>query len=96
MVAIRLARAFTGKDQIVKLKGCYNGWSDHVVYDVRTVNTGTSFAVGVPDDTLKNTSAVMINDLEALEQRFIENEAKGGTAYFMSQLVKTQAAYLFS
>lgn len=83
MVAIRLARAFTGKDQIVKLKGCYNGWSDHVVYDVRTVNTGTSFAVGVPDDTLKNTSAVMINDLEALEQRFIENEAKGGTAAFL-------------
>lgn len=39
MVAIRLARAFTGKDQIVKLKGCYDGWSDHIVYDVRTVNT---------------------------------------------------------
>lgn len=83
MVAIRLARAFTGKDQIVKLKGCYDGWSDHIVYDVRTINTGTSFAVGIPADTLKNTSAVMINDLDALEQRFIENEAKGGTAAFI-------------
>lgn len=80
MVAIRLARAFTGKTQLVKLKGCYDGWSDHTVYDVRTVNTGKTFAVGVPDDTIKNTSAVMINDLEALEQRFLENEAKGGTA----------------
>lgn len=85
MVAIRLARAFTGKDQIVKLKGCYDGWSDHIVYDVRTVNTGTSFASGIPADTLKNTSAVMINDLEALEQRFIENEAKGGTAAFIME-----------
>lgn len=85
MVAIRLARAFTGKDHIVKLKGCYNGWSDHIVYDVRTVNTGTSFAVGVPADTLKNTSAVMINDLDALEQRFIENESKGGTAAFIME-----------
>ena len=85
MVAIRLARAFTGKDQIVKLKGCYDGWSDHIVYDVRTVNTKTSFGVGIPADTLKNTSAVMINDVNALEQRFIENEAKGGTAAFIME-----------
>ena len=85
MVAIRLARAFTGKDQIVKLKGCYDGWSDHIVYDVRTVNTGASFAVGIPSDTVKNTSAVMINDINALEQRFIENEAKGGTAAFIME-----------
>lgn len=85
MVAIRLARAFTGKDQIVKLKGCYDGWSDHVVYDVRTVNTKTDFASGIPADTLKNTSAVMINDIEALEQRFIENEAKGGTAALLME-----------
>ena len=80
MVALRLARAFTGKDKIVKLKGCYDGWSDHIVYDVRTVNTGSSFAVGIPADTLKNTSAVMINDIDALEQRFQENEKDGGTA----------------
>jgi glutamate-1-semialdehyde 2,1-aminomutase len=83
MVAIRLARAFTGKDRIVKLKGCYDGWSDHVVYDVRTVNTQEAFAVGIPNDTLRNTSAVMINDAEALERRFIENEKKGGTAAFI-------------
>lgn len=70
MVALRLARAFTGKDKIVKLKGCYDGWSDHIVYDVRTVNTGSSFAVGIPADTLKNTSAVMINDIDALEPAF--------------------------
>ncbi len=85
MVALRLARAFTGKDQIVKLKGCYDGWSDHIVYDVRTVNTKASFASGIPADTLKNTSAVMINDPEALERRFIENEAKGGTAAFIME-----------
>ncbi len=85
MVAIRLARAFTGRDQIVKLKGCYDGWSDHIVYDVRTVNTGTAFASGIPGDTLKNTSAVMINDIEALERRFVENEARGGTAAFIME-----------
>lgn len=83
MVALRLARAFTGKSQIVKLKGCYNGWSDHIVYDLRTLNTGRAFAVGIPDETLSNTSAVAINDPDALEQRFIENEQKGGTAAFI-------------
>ena len=82
-VAVRLARAFTGRDQLVKLKGCYNGWSDHVCYDVRTIDTKDSFAVGIPHDTIKNTSAVMINDVEALELRFRENEAKGGTAAFL-------------
>lgn len=52
---------------------------------MRTVNTGASFAVGIPSDTVKNTSAVMINDINALEQRFIENEAKGGTAAFIME-----------
>ncbi len=85
MVAIRLARAFTGKKQIVKLKGCYNGWSDHIVHDVRTIDTKNAFAIGVPDETLCNTSAVLINDIDALEQRFIENEAKGGTAGFIME-----------
>ena len=85
MVAIRLARAFTGKDQIVKVNGCYDGWSDPVVYDVRTLNTGTSFAVGIPKASLENTSSVVINDVEALERRFQENEAKGGTAAFIME-----------
>ena len=85
MVAIRVARAFTGKSEIIKINGCYHGWSDQLLYDMRAVNTGNMFAVGVPDDCLNHMCSVYPNDLEELEQRFIENEAKGGTAAFIME-----------
>lgn len=83
IVAIRLARAFTGKKYIVKLKGCYHGWSDQFVYDINAVGTKDAQAIGIPAGCLEYTQAVMVNDIDALERQFIENEKKGGTAAFI-------------
>lgn len=83
MAAIRAARAFTGKKYVVKLKGCYHGWSDQMVYDIRACGTKGSFASGIPEECYQYTQAVMVNDIEALEKQFIENEDKGGTAAFI-------------
>ncbi|MGI6117108.1 MAG: aspartate aminotransferase family protein [Bilifractor sp.] len=83
MAAIRAARAYTGKKYIIKLKGCYHGWSDQVVYDIRACNSRGDFAAGIPEECYKYTQAVMVNDADALEKLFIENESRGGTAAFL-------------
>ena len=85
MFAIRAARAYTGKKHIVKLKGNFHGNSDQLIYDMRYCGSKNSFSVGVPDECFKYISAVMVNDLEELEQRFIENEKDGGTACFIME-----------
>ena len=71
MVAIRVARAFTGKSEIIKINGCYHGWSDQLLYDMRAVNTGNMFAVGVPDDCLNHMCSVYPNDLEELDSALL-------------------------
>lgn len=85
MFAIRAARAYTGKKYIVKLKGNFHGNSDQLIYDMRYCGSKNSFAVGVPDECFNYISAVMVNDLNELEQRFIENDKKGGTACFIME-----------
>lgn len=85
MFAIRAARAFTGKKHIVKLKGNFHGNSDQLIYDMRYCDSKDSFAVGVPEECFRYISAVMVNDLNELEQRFIDNEKKGGTACFIME-----------
>ena len=85
IIAIRLARAFTGKRFIIKLKGCYHGWSDQFVYDINAVGTKGAQAVGIPEDCIRNTQAVMVNNIAELEQQFIENEKNGGTAAFIME-----------
>ncbi len=85
MFAIRAARAFTGKKHIVKLKGNFHGNSDSLIYDMRYCDSKDSFAVGVPEEYYQFISAVMVNDLNELEQRFIDNEKIGGTACFIME-----------
>ena len=85
MVAIRLGRAYTEKNNIIKVKGCYHGFTDQLIYDIRSIGTGRTAAVGVPDECLKYISGVMPNDVEDLERQFKENEENGGTAVFITE-----------
>lgn len=94
MAAIRAARAFSGKKHIVKLKGCYHGISDQLIYDIRYCDSGTSFAAGIPDECYRYISAVMVNDLDALEQEFIKNEKDGGTACFIMEAMGQDSGVL--
>ena len=94
MAAIRAARAFSGKKNIVKLKGCYHGISDQLIYDIRYCDSKTSFAAGIPDECFGNISAVMVNDLNALEDRFKENEKNGGTACFIMEAMGQDSGVL--
>ncbi|NQU09692.1 glutamate-1-semialdehyde 2,1-aminomutase, partial [bacterium] len=70
MSAIRLARGFTGRDQIVKFEGCYHGHADALL--VKAGSGGATFDVpdsaGVPADFARHTLTLPLNDAGALER----------------------------
>lgn len=80
MVAIRVARTFTGKKKIIKEGGAYHGWSDQLVYSLHMPDTGTFEAHGIPKEVSANTTDFFPGDLEDLRRQLIENEKDGGTA----------------
>jgi glutamate-1-semialdehyde 2,1-aminomutase len=74
MSAIRLARGYTERDKIVKMKGCYHGHGDSLLVEagsgVTTLNIKGS--PGIPDNIAKETIVLPYNDLESLKELFIE------------------------
>jgi glutamate-1-semialdehyde 2,1-aminomutase len=68
MSAIRLARAFTGKNKIVKFDGAYHGAHDYVLVKSGSGAVGLPDSPGVPEDTTKNTLIAPFNDKEAISQ----------------------------
>jgi len=72
MTAIRLARAYTGRDVIVKLAGCYHGHSDSLLVQAGSglAERGTASSPGVPDALADLTVVVPYNDIEAVERAF--------------------------
>ena len=68
MSAIRLARGYTGRDNILKFSGCYHGHSDALL--VKAGSGAATFGVpdspGVPADFAKHTLTATYNDLESV------------------------------
>jgi glutamate-1-semialdehyde 2,1-aminomutase len=74
MSAIRLARGYTGRDKIVKMKGCYHGHGDSLLVEAGSGLTtlGIPGSPGVPASIADETIVVPYNDLETLELVFAE------------------------
>lgn len=72
MSAIRLARAYTKKDIIVKFDGCYHGHSDALLVSAGSGVTGIANASsdGVPAGFIKNTVSLPFNDIKRVEETF--------------------------
>ncbi len=72
MSALRLARAFTGRDKIVKFAGCYHGHSDGLLARAGSgvITLGLPDSPGVPASYTQNTLVAPYNDLRAVEQLF--------------------------
>ncbi len=72
MSAIRLARAATGRDLIVKCIGCYHGHSDGLLAEAGSgaLTLGTPSSPGVPKTIAANTLLVPYNDLQAAQAIF--------------------------
>ncbi|MBA2487116.1 MAG: glutamate-1-semialdehyde 2,1-aminomutase [Nitrospira sp.] len=70
MSAIRLARAYTKRDGILKFEGCYHGHSDYLLAKAGSGLTtlGIPDCPGVPEDFTKHTLTAPYNNVQALEQ----------------------------
>jgi glutamate-1-semialdehyde 2,1-aminomutase len=70
MSAVRLARAFTGREKIVKFEGCYHGHGD--AFLVKAGSGATTFGVptspGVPAHVVSNTLLARYNDLASVDE----------------------------
>ena len=72
MSAIRLARGVSGKDDIIKFKGCYHGHSDSLLVSAGSgaVTFGSPSSPGVPADFTKHTLLADYNDIESVKKCF--------------------------
>jgi len=82
MGAIRVARAFTGRDDIVKIEGSYHGHHDPVMFSVvpnsdlmggREQPASVPVSKGVPAYVAEHTHVVPFNDLEVLRGLLAEH-----------------------
>lgn len=74
MSALRLARAYTGRDCIVKFVGCYHGHHDSLLVKAGSGATtlGVPDSPGVPKAVAETTITIPFNDIPALEKVFAE------------------------
>jgi glutamate-1-semialdehyde-2,1-aminomutase len=80
MAAIRAARTYTKKKNIIKVGGAYHGWSDSMVYGLHVPGTGRLEATGIPRGSTRHTQEFFPNDLAALRRKLVANRLRGGTA----------------
>ncbi|MEA1956444.1 MAG: glutamate-1-semialdehyde 2,1-aminomutase [Campylobacterota bacterium] len=72
MSAIRLARGYTGRDDIIKFTGCYHGHSDSLLVEAGSgaATFGNPSSPGVPRDFTKHTLLAEYNDIESVKKCF--------------------------
>ncbi|GAE31146.1 glutamate-1-semialdehyde 2,1-aminomutase [Halalkalibacter hemicellulosilyticus] len=70
MTTIRVARAYTGRDKIIKFAGCYHGHSDLVLVAAGSgpSTLGTPDSAGVTKSIAKEVITVPFNDINAYEE----------------------------
>jgi glutamate-1-semialdehyde 2,1-aminomutase len=78
MTAIRLARAYTRRDLIVKMAGCYHGHSDSMLVAAGSgvAEHGIASSAGVPEVVASLTAVVPYNDIESAKQAFVNHKGK--------------------
>lgn len=75
MSVLRLMRAFTGREKVIKFEGCYHGHADMFLVKAGSgvATLGLPDSPGVPKSATSNTLTAAFNDLEAVQALFAEN-----------------------
>ena len=78
MAVLRLIRAFTGRDKVIKFEGCYHGHADMFLVKAGSgvATLGLPDSPGVPRSTTANTLTAPYNDLEAVKKLFAANKGE--------------------
>lgn len=81
MSAIRLARAYTKRDSIIKFEGCYHGHADSLLVKAGSgaATLGVPDSPGVPAELAKSTYNAVYNDLSSVKGIF-ESDPEGVAA----------------
>lgn len=75
MAVLRLMRAFTGREKVIKFEGCYHGHADMFLVKAGSgvATLGLPDSPGVPKSVTSNTLTAPYNDLEAVKKLFADN-----------------------
>ncbi len=78
MSAVRLARAFTGRDRVIKCNGCYHGHADVFLVQAGSgvATQGISGSPGVPSEVVDKTLSVEFNDLSLMKETIEKHGAE--------------------
>ncbi|OSC57345.1 aminotransferase class III-fold pyridoxal phosphate-dependent enzyme, partial [Staphylococcus aureus] len=70
MTTIRVARAYTNRDKIIKFAGCYHGHSDLVLVAAGSgpSQLGSPDSAGVPKSVAQEVITVPFNDIESFKE----------------------------
>ncbi len=95
MSAVRAARGFTGRDNVLKFDGCYHGHSDGMLVRAGSglLTGGVPDSAGVPADFAKHTFSVPYNDTEAV-RRVFEKHADTIAAVVVEPVAANQGVVL--
>src|SRR5205807_5418082 len=76
MSCIRLARAFTGRDKIIKFDGCYHGHADALLVKAGSgaLTHGQPSSAGVPQAFVDLTISLPFNNIDLVRKAFHENK----------------------
>lgn len=81
--AVRLARAVTGRNKILKFQGCYHGWHDYVLRNVISeadkVGRRDPGSAGMLPESVDNTLVCRFNDLDDVRRAIDENRGEIAT-----------------
>ncbi len=75
MAVLRLMRAFTGREKVIKFEGCYHGHADMFLVKAGSgvATLGLPDSPGVPRSVTASTLTAPYNDLEAVKRLFADN-----------------------
>jgi len=78
--AVRVSRAFTGRQKIIKFQGCFHGWHDYLLRNTLSkperIYKRDPGSAGMLEEAIDNTLVCRLNDLEDVENTCKKYEGK--------------------